>query len=354
MPNPASKIYGQLHLVRYNGMEFYLGESKSGLQPEPASLHYLVPPEILVIPEFTLLEETCPKSLDELLEIMEGVAELCQRAVVGVAHNRLAHAGKWGTVGEYAEHWQCDAVLEDPGVRGVYLSPQQMMALSQGQDPAQGDQSKADMFALGIMLLEMVFGESLGEIFDYEHFEIRLKPLLVKLNTLRQEFGDELYAVFLRMLELDEEQRMDFDELLEALSVLKGGQHKRAENTRMETRMESSSYMSNSNSSYSSNYRAPPTTKSPLRKRPTQAYRNDVSPLRGGKFLEKGRTPERGAERSGTGRTPERSNRSPIKRDLRINTRFDKENGQAGNFTTRSPYKPTLLRKNGVSPLSRR
>lgn len=111
MPNPASKIYGQLHLVRYNGMEFYLGESKSGLQPEPASLHYLVPPEILVIPEFTLLEETCPKSLDELLEIMEGVAELCQRAVVGVAHNRLAHAGKWGTVGEYAEHWQCDAVL---------------------------------------------------------------------------------------------------------------------------------------------------------------------------------------------------------------------------------------------------
>lgn len=189
----------------------------------------------------------------------------------------------------------------------------------------------------------MIFGESLSEIFDYENFEIKLKPLLVKLNTLRQEFGDELYDIFLKMLELDEEQRIGFDELLDMLGGMKNQNQNRS-------RMDSSSYMSNSNSSYSSNYRAPPTTKSPLRKRPTQIYRNDVSPLRGGKFLEKGRTPERGS-----GRTPERNTRSPVRRDLRINTRFDKENGsQGGNFTTRSPYKPTLLRKGGVSPLSRR
>lgn len=45
-------------------MEFYLGESKTGQHPDINSLHYLVPPEILVIPEFTLLEETSPKSLD--------------------------------------------------------------------------------------------------------------------------------------------------------------------------------------------------------------------------------------------------------------------------------------------------
>lgn len=74
-------------------------------------------------------------------------------------------------------------------------------------------------------------------------------------------------------------------------------------------KMDSSSYMSNSNSSYASNYKAP-TNKSPLRKRPAQVYRNDVSPLRGGKFLER------------TGKTPERNNRSPMRRDLRINTRF--------------------------------
>lgn len=49
-------------------------------------------------------------------------------------------------------------------------------------------------------------------------------------------------------------------------------------------KIESSAYMSNSNSSYSS-YRAPVANKSPLRKRQVQVYRNDVSPLRGGKFL---------------------------------------------------------------------
>jgi hypothetical protein len=36
-------------------MEFYLGESKTGECPQTHSLHYLVPPEILVVPEFTLL-----------------------------------------------------------------------------------------------------------------------------------------------------------------------------------------------------------------------------------------------------------------------------------------------------------
>lgn len=112
--------------------------------------------------------------------------------------------------------------------------------------------------------------------------------MLIKLNTLRQEFGDELYDVFLKMLELDEEQRIDFDELLEMLGALKSMNQNNNQNR---SRMDSSSYMSNSNSSYSSNYRAPPTTKSPLRKRPVQMYRNDVSPLRAGKFLQKGQTP---------------------------------------------------------------
>lgn len=40
----------------------------------------------------------------------------------------------------------------------------------------------------------------MSQIYDYENFEIKLKPLLMKLNTLRQEFGDQLYEVFLKML----------------------------------------------------------------------------------------------------------------------------------------------------------
>ena len=90
-------------------------------------------------------------------------------------------------------------------------------------------------------------------------------------------------------------------------------------------------------------------------------YQNDCSPFKGGALAERNRTPERG------GRTPERSrmmtqreNRSPLKRDLRINTRFDKENtmlntsSNSGYMSNKSPFKPTLLRKQGLSPISKR
>jgi hypothetical protein len=37
---------------------------------------------------------------------------------------------------------------------------------------------KADVFALGLMLVEIVFREELSSIYDYQHFEIKLNPLL--------------------------------------------------------------------------------------------------------------------------------------------------------------------------------
>jgi hypothetical protein len=49
-----------------------------------------------------------------------------------------------------------------------------------------------------------------------------------------------------------------------------------------------------------------------------------------------------------------------LKRDLRINTRFEKENtllntsNTNGYNSTRSPFKPTLLRKQGLSPIGKR
>lgn len=123
------------------------------------------------------------------------------------------------------------------------------------------------------------------------------------------------------------------------------------------------SHMTASNNSVHSNIST--SGRSPLRKRPTPTnggYRNDCSPFKGAGFLERNnRTPERG------GRTPERSrvmtqrenNRSPLKRDLRINTRFDKENTQQMNLSNnsgymgnKSPFKPTLLRKQGLSPIA--
>ena len=47
------------------------------------------------------------------------------------------------------------------------------------------DGEKADVFALGIMLVEKIFGQSLDVMYDYENFEIRLNPLLEKINRIK-------------------------------------------------------------------------------------------------------------------------------------------------------------------------
>lgn len=60
------------------------------------------------------------------------------------------------------------------------------MSLSQGRNLPKHTPEKSDVFALGIMLVEMIFQEKLGYIFDYQNFEINLKPLLEKLFHIRQ------------------------------------------------------------------------------------------------------------------------------------------------------------------------
>lgn len=66
-------VYGEVHYVQYEDMQFYLGESVTKEVPHPMSLHYLVPPNLLVISEFNLLENINPSSLDNLLHIMSGI-----------------------------------------------------------------------------------------------------------------------------------------------------------------------------------------------------------------------------------------------------------------------------------------
>jgi hypothetical protein len=61
-----------------------------------------------------------------------------------------------------------------------------MISLSQGKTVPKHSIEKSDVFALGIMLVEMIFQEKLGCMFDYQNFEISLKPLLEKLYMIRQ------------------------------------------------------------------------------------------------------------------------------------------------------------------------
>lgn len=53
-----------------------------------------------------------------------------------------------------------------------------MIAYSQNKPNPKYSQVKADVFALGVMLVEIIFGENLSYIYDYHNFEIKLNPLL--------------------------------------------------------------------------------------------------------------------------------------------------------------------------------
>ena len=192
-------------------MEFNIGESQNSETPHPMSIHYLVLPNYLLVPDFVLLEDISPSSLEELLQIIKGISEMgLDGEPIGVGQKRIAHRDRWGVVGEREAAWTYQQVYEEGNIEGVYFSPQQMIAFSQNRPSPKYNPAKTDVFALGLMLVEIIFGESLAEIYDYQSFEIRLNPLLEKLQRIKEEFGEEVASLLIGMLEIEEEDRLDF------------------------------------------------------------------------------------------------------------------------------------------------
>lgn len=172
-------------------MEFNIGESQNSETPHPMSIHYLVLPNYLLVPDFVLLEDISPSSLEELLQIIKGISEMAlDGEAIGVGQKRIAHRDRWGVVGERESGWTYQQVYEEGNIEGVYFSPQQMIAFSQNRPNPKYNTAKTDVFALGLMLVEIIFGESLTDIYDYQNFEIRLNPLLEKLQRIKEEFGE--------------------------------------------------------------------------------------------------------------------------------------------------------------------
>ena len=182
-------------------MDFNIAESHTEETPHPASIHYLVLPEYLIFPDFTLLEDLCPANLTDLLSIISGISEMAlHNGPLGIAHGRIGYNMRWGVVGELPVDWNYQQVFNEGVIEGVYLSPQQMISLAQNRAVPRCDPLKADVFALGLMLVEIVFREELASIYDFQHFEMDLKPLLEKLSQIKGEYGEEVGALFVGML----------------------------------------------------------------------------------------------------------------------------------------------------------
>jgi len=183
-------------------MDFNIAYSQSQETPHPLSIHYLALPNYILFPKFELLEDLTPSSLPDLLSIIQGICEMAiEGGYLGIGYRRIAHNGRWGVVGELPTDWAYQQVYDGES-EGVFLSPQQMISLSQNRQVAKCDPIKADMFSLGIMLVEIIFQEELSFIYDYENFEIKLNPLLEKLQQIKEHFGEEVASMFVGMLEI--------------------------------------------------------------------------------------------------------------------------------------------------------
>lgn len=98
--------------------------------------------------------------------------------IIGIGRNRIGYSKRWGVVGEQPVDWAYNNVLDGISYAGAYLSPQLMISLSQGRRIPKHNAEKSDMYALGIMLIEIISQKDLSEIFDYDNYEIRLNSLL--------------------------------------------------------------------------------------------------------------------------------------------------------------------------------
>lgn len=227
---------------------------------------------------------------------------------------RVGYRDRWGVVGEREVGWAYQQVFQDGVIDGVYFSPQQMIAYSQNRAVPKCDPVKTDVWALALLLVEIIFGDNLAYIYDYQNFEIKLNPLLEKLQRIREEFGDEVAALFISMLEIEEEDRFDFHDVLATVSELLCPQPRVA--SMLGSNGQRPLDLSRGNRTPG---RAAPAPYARTPKNNDKAkYRNDVSPFRG-RF---GGAVKNGASQDRMRRTPERAteSRSPMRRQFQAAT----------------------------------
>jgi hypothetical protein len=97
------------------------------------------------------------KGLPDLLGTIQCICEIMMdNGYIGIGYRRLGFKNRWGVVGELPNDWPYQQAY-DGNTEGIFLSPQQMISLSQNRQVAKCDPIKADMFALGLLLVEIIF-----------------------------------------------------------------------------------------------------------------------------------------------------------------------------------------------------
>lgn len=100
---------------------------------------------------------------------------------------------------------------------GVYLSPQLMGSL--GKARPSHNPGKSDVFALGMVILEVGLLEKLDDCYDFKESKILWSILETKLELFKKRFPGWITSVVTGMLKESEDERMDFGEILGSLKI---------------------------------------------------------------------------------------------------------------------------------------
>lgn len=109
--------------------------------------------------------------------------------------------------------------LEDRKKIGLYLSPEAFKALVNHRKLEESvDLIKADVFSLGLLLLEASILEDVNKIYGHDSdINYRLFDQLIHKMKLRYPENQLLTSTIIKMLEINQEKRLDFEEMLEKL-----------------------------------------------------------------------------------------------------------------------------------------
>ena len=102
--------------------------------------------------------------------------------------------------------------------KGVLFSPSILRCLfNQKTQMTAYDPFKADIFAIGMIMLECCSLQKAEEFYDYEKFVVKMKDLQFTIYELRKRYSYELMNLIEKMLEDDDDHRPKASDIYERI-----------------------------------------------------------------------------------------------------------------------------------------
>lgn len=110
--------------------------------------------------------------------------------------------------------------LAQEGDQSCLLTPVALEAIKKKQNEPLQDRFRADVFSLGMVLLEAATLKKSSSIYDWNNYTMNLNSFSNRLLEVKNRYSNEVYELLRWMLRLEENQRPDFIQLKKHLVSL--------------------------------------------------------------------------------------------------------------------------------------